>query len=349
MAQIPPVAEQPPESLNIQKFSGLKNIVSPERLGPDELQIARNIDLDHIGQVRRRRGYKLAAAGNYHSLYKPSAQRHMYVVKDGNLGILYSDCTFNVLKSNVGTDRLAYVEVADKTYFSSATSSGVINPDHTVSPWGATTSEGMWLSPIVNPTQTLNPIFGTVLKKPPLATALAYYNGRIYLAEGKTVWATELYLYDYVDKTKNWLQFESNVTMLASVADGFYVGTETDVWFLTGPLKEMRRLKVHPYRAVPGSAVSVPTAYIDTQRISTRTAVMFLTDLGLCTGLDGGYVSGVTHDRVWFPKADSAAAMFRVQDGYTQYVGVTDSGGSPSSKARIGDYIDAEIRRFKGA
>lgn len=354
MAQMPPVAEgsvqqSPSDSYNIQEFKGINNLVTPERLNSSELEIAKNIDLDDVGQVHRRRGYKKVSSGHFHSIFRPLTRKHIFAVKDGTLGIVYPDYSFVALKPNVDLARISYVEVGDKTYFSSDTASGVINADNTVDPWGAPVSAGTWLSPIVNPTQTLNPTFGKLLGKPPLATALAYLNGRIYLAQGKTVWATELYLYNYVDRTKNWITFESDVTMLASVADGIYVGTETEVWFLTGPFNEMRRVKVHTYRAVPGSAVYVPTAYIDTQRISTRTAVMFMTELGLCTGLDGGYIITNTVDRVWFPKADSAAALFRVQDGFAQYVGVTDSRGSPSSKARIGDYVDAEIRRFQGA
>ena len=33
-------------------------------------------------------------------------------------------------------------------------------------------------------------------------------SGRIYLAAGKYLWATELYIFDYIDPTKNFLQFE---------------------------------------------------------------------------------------------------------------------------------------------
>lgn len=354
MAQMPPVADPqsqqaPTDSINLQQFTGINNLVTLERLKPSDLAIAKNIDLDDAGQIHRRRGYKRVLTGDFHSLFRPTSRKHVFAVRNGDLGIVYPNYTFVALKPGVGPDRIVYVEVGEKTYFSSATTSGVINPDNTVGDWGALVSEGTWLSPIVNPTETLSPTFGKLLGKPPLATSLAYLNGRIYLAQGRTVWATELYLYNYVDKTKNWIQFESDVTMLAAVADGLYVGTEHDVWFLTGPFNEMRRVKVHPYRAVPGSVVYVPTSYIDTQRISTRTAVMFMTEMGLCTGLDGGYVMTNTVDRVWFPKTNSAAGMFRVQDGFTQYVGVADSGGSPASRARIGDYVDAEIRRFQGA
>jgi hypothetical protein len=60
-------------------------------------------------------------------------------------------------------------------------------------------------------------------------------------------------------------------------------------------------------------------------------------------------VYNLTEDRVWFPDAVAAAAMYREQDGIRQYVGVLNSAGGPTSTARLGDYVDAEIRRFRGA
>ena len=77
-------------------------------------------------------------------------------------------------------------------------------------------------------------IKGKLLKPPPLATIITYFNGRIYLAVGNTVWFTELYLYDWVDSVKGFLPFENNVTVLTAVSDGLYVGTETAVWYLSG-------------------------------------------------------------------------------------------------------------------
>ena len=188
-----------------------------------------------------------------------------------------------------------------------------------------------------------------------MATALTYYNGRIYMAHDRTVWATDLYLYNYVDKTRTFLQFESEVTMLGAVTNGIYVGTTTDVWFLSGSqLSELKRLPMMSYGALPGSAVSVPSELINPQlpgrqQTESKNALLFMSTSGLCVGLDSGMVYNLTQNQVLFPDAMSVAAMFRRQDGINQYVGVADSGGSPSSAARIGDYVDAEIRRFQGA
>lgn len=350
MAQPPPDPNQLPESVILGQFKGLRNTVTAERLTGEDLQRAQNIDLDNAGQAHRRRGYTLRASGNYHSLYTCSLGT--FVVKNGSLGRLYPDFSFSSL-ATVGDDPLAYVEVAGNLYYSSADAGGVVRSDYTVADWGS--SPDMWLSPVVNPTAYLGEIRGKLLGKPPRATALAYYNSRIYLAQDTTLWATEPYLYELVDKTKGYKQFEAPITILGAVSNGLYVGTRQGVYFLEGDtLDTLKMRKVSTAAALPGSLVNVPSDRVTSQipgniSYSSKMAILFLTTSGLCVGLDGGVMYDLTQDRVWFPDAVSAAAMYREQDGMSQYVGVTDSRGTPASNTRIGDYVDAEIRRFQGA
>jgi hypothetical protein len=334
------------DPITFNKFKGLRNTVTPERLGVDELARAVNVDIDDAGELRRRRGFTLVSSGDYHSLYREGAKT--FVVKDGNLCLLLPNYTTTTIKPNVGVDPLAYVTVGDETYFSSRSTSGVIKSDNTVADWGERDEYGEWLSPVLNPTDSLPAVAGKLLAAPPLATALTHLNGRIYLAAGKSVWATELYLYNYIDKTKNFMQFEDGVTALAAVADGIYVGTESAVYFLSGPLNAMRRVKVFDAGVNPGSVVYLPADLVRND-LPSKTAIMFLTTAGLCVGLDSGTCYNLTQTRVLFPSSNRTAAMFRQQDGINQYVGVTDSGGTPTTAARFGDYVDGEIRRFQGA
>lgn len=340
------------DSVILAKFDGLKNTVARERLKPTDLEVALNVDIDDAGQIRRRRGYHLLATGVYHSLYSDGAGL-VLVVKDGTLGALRSDNSFEPLLPNAGAEHLDYVRVGETVYFSSSITSGKIGPSMIVSRWGEIAADNTWLSPVLRPTDTLGAIRGKIIGPPPMATALTYLNGRIYLAHENVVWATELYLYNYVDKTKTFLTFESDVTMLATVTDGIYVGTKDTVWFLSGPFNEMRRIKIMSYGALPRSSVDVPAELIkpqlqQDQKSPSKNAVLFMTTSGLCAGFDGGVVYNLTQEDVIFPDAVTAAPMFRRQDGVNTYVAVTDSGGSPSANTRIGDYVDCEIRRFQG-
>lgn len=346
---LPPQQGEPPDSVVFAAWKGLKNTVTRERLAPDELEVATNIDIDDIGQPHRRRGYTLRAAGNFHSLFEST--RGVYGVKNGVLGMILPDWTHVPIQTGISADPLAYVEVGDTIYYSSKSRSGKILGDNSHTAWGTNTPDNTWLSPVVNPTPTLEKVGGKLIGPPPLAEYLAYLNGRIYMAQGSTLWATELYLYDYVDKTRNFFQFESNITGIANATDGLYIGTETNVWFLSGTLAQMQRTLLMNYGMLPGSMISVPAdlLQIETEgRDQSKNANVFMTNWGVIAGFDGGTCHNLTQDTVLFPNATSVAPLFRRQDGVNQYIAVQDSGGTPVSTARIGDYVDAEIRRFQG-
>jgi len=334
----------PPDSVTLSGFKGVRNTVPADRLAPDELERGQNIDLDDLGAVHSRRGYTKVADGAFHSVF--TAGGTTYGAKDGALGVIRPDYSFETLQAGVGLDPIAYVTVGDQVFFSSGTVSGVIR-DGTVGAWGAQVSPGEWNSPVINPTTTLGAIAGKLLGAPPMATALTQYKGRIYLAQGNVLWATELFLYHYVDKTRNFFQFEDEITVLGAVTNGIYVGTRSRLYFLGGDkLTELSTSQVQMFGALPGSMVELPADLILPNQSTTRSGLMVMTTGGLCACQDGGAVYNLTQTQMLFPGAVSAAAMFRQQDGVNQYVGVLDSAGTPTSSARIGDYVDAEIRRF---
>jgi len=334
------------DAVTFGQFVGLRNTVTRERLKPEELERALNVDIDDAGEVRRRRGKTRVATGTYHSLWESDGIT--LVVKDGTLGYLHPDYSHTPLQTGVGPTRLAYARIKDTTYFAGATISGKIMPDDTVQDWGAVDDTGTWLSPVVNPTAYLDEVHGRYIEAPPVATSLLAKNGRIWLAHDNVLWATEYFLFDYVDKARNFIQFESPITALGGVGGGFYVGTERATYFMSGPLGQMEMTKVNDYGVLPGSMVPVTAEMVRPERNQSREAVVFMTNHGVCAGLDSGVCYNMTEQRVVLPEATSVAAMFRQQDGLNQYVGVADHGGTPSSKARIGDYVDAEIRRFQG-
>lgn len=341
---LPP--QGPPESVTLQQFLGVKNTVAPERLKPGELEAAVNVDIDDEGQPRRRRGYTQVDAEPHHSLF--TASWGTLGVRSGVLGRIEPGYSFTPITAGVGDAPVAFLETAQFVFYSSVAASGKIRSDLTVEPWG--NADGpTWLSPVVNPTATLSPIAGRLLGSPPTATAMVESGGRIYLAHENLIWATEMFAYDYVDRTRSFMQFEDRITGMGSVQDGFYVGTEAKTYFLTGSLGQMRRVEVNPEGTLDGSMIDVAADLVRPESSVSRGAVLFMTKRGLCVGLDSGICYNMTQSRVTFPQAERVAAMLRQQDGMAHYVGVTDSRGAPTSNARIGDYVDAEIRRHQGA
>lgn len=342
MASAPPEA---PKTIVLSAFSGVKNTVSEERLKSDELASAVNVDIDDVGQLRRRRGMTQRSNAVCHSLVKLGDT--VLVVKDGILGQLYPDYSFAALVP-VGPEQLCYSRVGDTIFYSSSVTAGkLVNGVPAV--WGANVGD-QWISPVIRPTETLGAIRGKLLGGPPNATSMESYKGRLYLGHERLIWTTELYLYDLVDKTKNFLQFESDVTMIAGVDDGLYVGTTTSLLFLEGIFSAgMKMTTVLNSPVVPGSCVVVPYAKAMPQARSGPVpegfGPLFMTGSGIVLGLNGGQAFNLTQDHMVFPGAVRAAALYREDQGANAYVAVADSAGGPVANARIGDYVDATVIR----
>ena len=158
-------------------------------------------------------------------------------------------------------------------------------------------------------------------------------------------------MYNYVDRTKNFWNFEATITMIGAVTDGLYIGTTEGVWFVSGPFAEAKRVRVMDSGVLPGSMVYVPSELANPPQIGldvdtpVKVAIMFMTHAGICGGQDSGVCYNFTESKVVFPTAFASTAMFRQQDGMHQYVVVNDSGGTPAANSRIGDYVSATIVR----
>jgi hypothetical protein len=360
MAQPNPQAGAPIPEVGrvLSGWDGLKNTLQPERLGNKDLVRAKNIVLDDSGQPSRRRGYTLKLPGNVHSLFT-SYQRIVLGVVNSELSIINPDYSYQSL-AFIGTDPasgmspLTYAQVGDQVYYMGEIDRGVVNiPERSWAPWGD--PDDLWLSPVVNPTETLPAIAGRLLKQPPHATDMTYYNGRLYLGRGPTLWATELYLYNFVDATSGYKLFEADITMIGAVTDGIYVGTKECLWFMSGPtFAEMKRAWALDAGVIPGSMVYMPGELANPPQVPLMaispgaSGLMFMTTKGVCIGSDGGKVTNMTETKFIFPEAIGAAALYRQQDGVNQYIAALQNGGSPTQSAAIGDYLDVTIIRGSG-
>lgn len=351
-----PDDQQQPESLKFEAFDGLTNTVDRERMKPRDLARALDIDLDDAGQPHRRRGRRLVDSAPYHSLWNAN-DGTIYGVRHGQLGIINPDYSFTSLNTTVGGAPISgplgnpYCQVGSDIYFGSPSRSGVIRHKlGVVDPWGQ--SQDIWYSPVVNPTATLPAIRGKLLGAPPVAQFIIVFNSRLYMATGNMLWATEQHLFNYVDKTKNFFQFEGVITMLGAVTDGIYVGTTEGLYFMGGTrLDDLKRIRVMDSGVIPGSAVVIPSELANPPQTGPgvdtplEVSISFMTTRGFCVAEDSGKTTNLTEGKMFFPVAQRASAFFRRQDGMNHYIVVADSEGDPLNGARFGPYVDRAIKR----
>lgn len=355
---LPPQPAQPPAppdaGVTFATFSGLKNTVPPELLTGRELARAQNVDLDDLGGLHRRRGRRRVAIGNWHSIFSIPIMGLMFGVKDGTLVKVNPDFSTVPLKTGMGSAQVDFEQIGPTLYFNSLKAAGQIElMSLTVTPWaGPAGGADFWFSPVVRPEATLGQVGGRLFGPPPLGSYLASQNGRMFIGAGRTLWATELFLYNYVDKNKGYKLFESNITGLQSVEDGLYVGTEDDVYFLTGNWSEQTRKPQEVGAVIPGSMIAVPGEVIDPEGRrfpdiprQTSTSMVCMTSSGVVAGLPNGVTYNLTRSQFIFPAATRAAAMVRQEDGMNTLVLPTHSGGDPVDNARFGDHLSAVLIR----
>jgi hypothetical protein len=121
-----------------EAFTGLRNDVTPERFGPEDLTWADNVDLDKSGRLSRRTGYAAVLAGAMHSLWADDQQEICLFARGNQLNQLsptYSAVPVATLQG-VGNP-LSYQRVSDRVYYSNGVDTGILE-NGAVRTWGMT-------------------------------------------------------------------------------------------------------------------------------------------------------------------------------------------------------------------
>lgn len=342
----PPIPQVvPPDSLVLSGFSGLKNVVRSEKLQPEELEIAVNIDLDDAGQASQRVGQVKLLSGSFGSAFNMDDGR-LICVKDGSIVHLRDDLTFATIVTGVGDAPVCYVQVGPWVYWSSPSRNGKIAVDDLSSHgWGV--AQG-WLSyaPV---SANIGPVGGRRVGPPPPCTSMCWNGGRIFMAVGTLVWFTDLFNYEQVDLTRNYWPFEGQVAWVGSTSQDIYVGTSEGVWYVGGGTLEPTRKRVMDGAAVPGSLVTIPSELgnpIALKRKPDQEAAVslaFMTTHGYCAAYDNANAFNISELTFLFPSAEGAASTFRQQNGMNQYLVDLKGSGQPVGRAAFGAYAYGSV------
>ena len=124
-----------PKTVEITKFSGLNNVLPPERTPIDFLKEASNIDIDKSGGVHKRPGYTLKLLGDFHSVW--GEYQNFLAVKDNQLVRIRDDFTVQALSSFNSRSTLSYTSIdgSSDVFFVSEHLNGHIVGD-SVTPFG---------------------------------------------------------------------------------------------------------------------------------------------------------------------------------------------------------------------
>lgn len=171
------------------------------------------------------------------------------------------------------------------------------------------------------------------MSAPPLGSALAHYNGRIFIVDGNTVWYTEAHDYDHVDVRKNFYRFSSRASVIAAVEDGLYVCADKTYFIPNAGSTNAEQMRVLDFGAFPNTA----------HRIPKSKDVIWMSERGPVVATAGGSVEVLAADGLAPGKMEGAASLIREEDGLRQFITVGTAIEGASVQAN--SYAEAEVIR----
>lgn len=273
--------------------TGLNNIVDPvrheyiDKVGVNVLAIAKNVEHDFTGRVSRRKGWTYTTVtGNCHSLFCDGG---MCLFVTGNaLTLLAHDMSTTALRNVTVGARMSYAQVNDRVYYTNGREKGYVS---------ANLSRG-WTRP-----STVHGVKDTtlMLSGPPTGSLLEYFKGRMYVIQMNVAWASEAYDVNTYNLVKNFVNFESPITMFKGVTQGVWVGTRNRIVFLRGTsLGEFTYEVKGLFGSFPGTEVKVDNFKIGDGNIS-EVGVLFATKYGACLGTSDGKLIPLTDRKLSVP------------------------------------------------
>ena len=159
------------------------------------------------------------------------------------------------------------------------------------------------------------------LDAPPAGVLLAQWNGRALMAVGSMLLASLPTMTEQFDLTRDFRQFDADITLVQPVGDGIFVGTTKALHFLGGETLDALRMSTPMQGAVVlGSGVAVDGRHI---RVGDGNAsgecMVCITDGLMVAGMSSGQAVPLSDGR-YATKAQEVRAAFRVQGRMPQYM-----------------------------
>lgn len=269
---------------------GLNTVSAPEALTYDgqtkAWEAASLVNLDVIDGGRRsklRPGYSLAQAGDWRDGFTAPDGR-AYAVKDGVLVEVLADLSTRALVALTTSGRVAWAALDDLVFWTNGVESGMIRAGEAAAWGGKTYPEASEAGRYVSP---------------PAGMALVGFAGRIWIGEGSMLHYTDGDDAQFYQDAANYLEMPADITVLAPVDDGLYVGTTAGTWFLadSDPTTGMPMVQVSSDPATPCTSVPIRSDEV-TQKYNPAGAAIWTSRHGIVFGLSSGIVLQPTKDRV---------------------------------------------------
>lgn len=279
---------------------GLNTEIDPARIefnpesGIQDLAACKNVDVDDTGRISRRKGFEKKVSGNYHSGF--SCGDYSLCVTGDALTVLEADYSTVPIRQVTAGRRMSYVKVGTEIYYANGVETGFVRDRVSYS----------WVKLL-----ELREVTTRVLSSPPVGHLLSFFNGRIYIAVGNSIYYTEANSRNHVDLASNVIIESSRIRMIAPVEGGIYIGNSKEILFYKGESpKTFTRSLVANYPVVEGTATTVMVSQVGELEEGGK-IVLMATERGLSIGFPDGKLVNFSEDKVRFPSANYGAGIYK--------------------------------------
>jgi len=279
---------------------GLNTEVDPARIefnpesGIQDLAACKNVDVDDTGRISRRKGFDKKVSGNYHSGF--SCGDYSLCITGDALTILEADYSTTPIRQVTVGRRMSYVKVGSEVYYANGVETGFVRNRVSYS----------WVKIL-----ELREVTTRILSSPPVGHLLSFFNGRIYIAVGNSIYYTEANSRNHVDLANNVIIESSRVRMIAPVEGGIYIGNSKEILFYKGESpKTFTRSLVANYPVVEGTATTMMVSQVGDLEEGGK-VILMATERGLSIGFPDGKFVNFSEDKVRFPSANYGAGIYK--------------------------------------
>ena len=164
------------------------------------------------------------------------------------------------------------------------------------------------------------PLQTQFLSAPPAGDFIGYSGGYMLVADGNRLYPSEAYAPELFDLRKS-VPFLDRITMIAPLIDGAWLGTDSEVIWLSGNTPEAWKFEPKAdYGVIPGTASFADGELLGDGSGAGEQTVYFTTKQGICVGRSGGRMSNLTESRFGFPSQPVGAGIVRRHRGIVQFL-----------------------------
>lgn len=154
----------------------------------------------------------------------------------------------------------------------------------------------------------------------PAWTAIDWYRASLLYAVGDNVEWSNTFDYELRDQATNYLHFGEPVEVIAALRDGFYVGTDSGIYWYSGAnMAELDMTQVADYGSIRGTKTHINGAVLGSGE-STERIPVWSTQRGIVMGLPGGSLRNLHENKVDFPGGLTGTALYRNADRQNHYI-----------------------------